>query len=277
MSRWLGRIVFTVAILSVTGTIGLAQRDKDGSLTCRDRDTWYGDRLLGHCEIKEQTLAAGGAITVDARKNGGVSIKGWDRNEVLVRARIQTAAASQNDADELAKQVRIETAGGKIFAAGPESRKDYHWDVSYEIFAPRRSDLSLEAYNGGISIADITGRIEFSGHNGGVVLKRVGGNVHGGTTNGGLVVVLAGARWDGEELDVQTTNGGILMSVPENYSAHLETATVNGHLSVDFPVTVQGRITREIAVNLGAGGPTVRATTTNGGVKIKRLGSGSNY
>ena len=76
MSRWLGRIVFTVAILSVTGTIGLAQRDKDGSLTCRDRDTWYGDRLLGHCEVKEQTLAAGGTITVDARKNGGVSIKG---------------------------------------------------------------------------------------------------------------------------------------------------------------------------------------------------------
>ena len=47
---------------------------------------------MGHCEIKEQTVAAGGAITVDARKNGGVSVKGWDRNEVLVRARIQTAA-----------------------------------------------------------------------------------------------------------------------------------------------------------------------------------------
>jgi hypothetical protein len=33
---------------------------------------------------------------------------------------------------------------------------------------------------------------------------------------------------------------------------------------------VQGRITRELAVNLGSGGPTVRAMTTNGGVKIKR-------
>ena len=38
------------------------------------------------------------------------------------------------------------------------------------------------------------------------------------------------------------------MSVPENYSAHLETGTVNGHLSIDFPVTVQGRISRELAV-----------------------------
>lgn len=274
MNSWIRRIVFIAATLSVMSVLALAQDKSRGSLTCRDN--WYSDRLMGHCEIKEQTVAAGGAITVDARKNGGVSVKGWDRNEVLVRARIQTGASTQSEADDLAKQIRIETGGGKIFAAGPENRKDYHWDVSYEIFVPRRSDLSLEAYNGGISIADVSGRIEFTGHNGGVVLKRVGGLVRGGTTNGGVVVELDGARWDGETLDVKTTNGGIVMSVPENYSAHLETGTVNGHLSVDFPVTVQGRITKELAVNLGSGGPTVRATTTNGSVKIKRTGPGSN-
>ncbi len=274
MNSWIRRIVFIAATLSVMSVLAFAQDKSRGSLTCRDN--WNSDRLMGHCEIKEQTVAAGGTITVDARKNGGVSVKGWDRNEVLVRARIQTSAATQSEADELAKQIRIETGGGKIFAEGPENRKDYHWHVSYEIFVPRRSDLSLEAYNGGISIADVSGRIEFTGHNGGVVLKRVGGLVRGGTTNGGVVVELDGPQWDGETLDVKTTNGGIVMSVPENYSAHLETGTVNGHLSVDFPVTVQGRITRELAVNLGSGGPTVRATTTNGGVKIKRTGPGSN-
>jgi DUF4097 and DUF4098 domain-containing protein YvlB len=87
------------------------------------------------------------------------------------------------------------------------------------------------------------------------------------------VVELTGDRWDGETLDVKTTNGGIVMTIPENYSAHLETGTVNGGLSIDFPVTVQGRITRELAVNLGSGGATVRATTTNGGVRIKRASS----
>jgi len=116
----------------------------------------------------------------------------------------------------------------------------------------------------------VQGRLDFSAVNGGVSLKRVGGTVHGSTTNGGLSVELTGEHWDGEELDVKTTNGGINMSVPENYSAHLETGTVNGNLSIDFPVTVQGRITREIAVNLGSGGPTIRAMTTNGGVRVKR-------
>lgn len=274
MNKWLRLSVFVAALLSLTGALAFAQRDKDGSLSCRDN--WYSDRLVGQCEMREQKMPAGGLLTVDASRNGGVAIKGWDQNEILVRARVQAAAASQGEADQLVKQIRIETSGGKVYAVGPESRKNYQWNVSYEIFVPKRSDLSLEAYNGGISIADVTGNIEFSGHNGGVVLRRVGGTVRGGTMNGGLVVELDGASWSGQELDVKTTNGGIVMAIPENYSANLQTGTVNGHLSIDFPVTVQGRIGKELAVNLGNGGATVRAMTTNGGVKIRRAGAEPN-
>lgn len=269
MNKWLGRSAFIFMLTIGTALSVFADQDK-ASMACRD--DWHSDRLSTHCEIKEQTLPAAGAVSVDGRQNGGMSVKGWDRNDVLVRARIQTAAPSQAEADELARQITIETAGAKIFASGPETRRDFSWSVSYEIFVPRRSDLSLVSHNGGISIVDVQGRLDFTAVNGGVSLKHVGGAVHGGTTNGGLSIELTGDRWDGEELDVKTTNGGISMSLPENYSAHLETGTVNGHLSIDFPVTVQGRISREIAVNLGGGGPTIRAMTTNGGVRVKRGG-----
>src|SRR5689334_17249650 len=273
MYRFLGRSVLIAALVTFTGVAAFAQKDKDRSLTCRD-ENWYNDRLVGNCEIREQTLApSGGTIAIDGKQNGGVSVKGWDQNQVLVRARVQTGAPTAAEAQALGQQVRIETSGSKIFASGPENRQNYHWDVSYEVFVPRHADLSLETHNGGIAIADVNGRIDFSAINGGVVLKRVGGAVRGSTTNGGLVIELAGDRWDGEMLDVRTTNGGVIMSIPENYSAHLETGTVNGGISVDFPVTVQGRINKELAVNLGSGGATVKATTTNGGVRIRRLGS----
>ena len=72
-------------------------------------------------------------------------------------------------------------------------------------------------------------------------------------------------------MDVRTTNGGIVMSVPENYSAFIETGTVNGGVEVDFPVTVQGRITRQLSFNVGSGGQTVKAMTTNGGVRIRKV------
>jgi hypothetical protein len=282
MLRFLGRSVLVAALVATAGIAGLAQKTdkldkldkvkvKDGSLSCRNQN-WYNDRLVGNCEIREQTLApSGGTIAVDGRQNGGVSVKGWDQNQVLVRARVQTGAPTAADAEALSKEIRIETSGAKIFASGPENRENYHWDVSYEIFVPRRSDLSLETHNGGIVISEVNGRIDFTATNGGVVLRKVGGAVRGSTTNGGLVIELTGDRWDGEALDVSTTNGGVVMSIPENYSAHLETGTVNGGISVDFPVPMaQDRRRKELAVNLGAGGPTVKARTTNGGVRIQR-------
>src|SRR6266542_3281068 len=241
MNKLLSRALLAVIMTCVVSVTALSQKQKsDDSLACRDN--WQSDRLVSHCEIKEQTLpATDGTIAVDGRVNGGVSVKGWDRNEILMRARIQTAAPSEAEANDLFRQVTIKTTDSKIFASGPPNRTDHWWSVSYEVFVPRRSNLSLKTNNGGISIDDVNGRLELSGE-----------------------------RWDGEALDVKTTNGGVSMFIPENYSAHLETGTVNGHLSIDFPVTVQGKITREVAVNLGAGGATIRAMTTNGGVRIKR-------
>ena len=277
MQRILGRSVLIAALVTLTGISVFAQ-NKGGALSCRDNHWyndrlvgWYNDRLVGNCEIREQTLAlSGGAIGIDGRQNGGVSVKGWDQNQILVRARVQTGAPTAQEAESLSRQIRIETGGARIFASGPESRRDYHWNVSYEVFVPRRADLSVETQNGGISIADVNGKIDFTAVNGGVVLKKVGGAVRGSTTNGGLVIELSGDRWDGETLDVSTTNGGVVMSVPENYSAHLQTGTVNGSVSVDFPVTVQGRLTKQIALNLGSGGAPIKAMTTNGGVRLKR-------
>ena len=270
MYKSLGRSVLIAALVTFTGVAAYAQRDKDRSLTCRENN-YYNDRLVSNCEIREQTLAPSGAIAIDGRQNGGISVKGWDQGQILVRARVQAGAPTAAEAEALGKQVRIETSGAKIHATGPENKRDYHWDVSYEVFVPRRSDVSLETHNGGIAIADVNGKIDFTALNGGVVLKRVGGAVRGSTTNGGLAIVLSGDRWDGESMDVSTTNGGVSMSVPENYSAHIETGTVNGGVNTEFPVTVKGEMTKQIAVNLGSGGATVRAMTTNGGVHLKKL------
>jgi DUF4097 and DUF4098 domain-containing protein YvlB len=268
MKKWLNYSLLIIAAVTLATANGLAQKKVEGPMECRD--SWGNDRLQNHCEIREQAVPMGGTIDVDAGRNGGVSVKGWDKSEILVRAQIRTAALTLGEAEELAKQVVIQTSGLKIRAEGPSERRDFNWWVSYEVWVPRHSDLSLQAHNGGIGISDVSGKIEFTALNGGVSLRRVGGNVHGSTTNGGLSVELSGDRWDGEELDVSTTNGGVSMSVPENYSAHLETGTVNGNVSVDFPVTVQGRITKELSLNLGSGGATVRAMTTNGGIRLKR-------
>jgi DUF4097 and DUF4098 domain-containing protein YvlB len=243
------------------------------TLSCEDRDRGNRhNRLASHCEMREQTVAsAGGVIAVDARQNGGIAIKGWDRADVLVRSQVWTAAATEAEAQDLGRQVTIQTAGVQIRANGPAHDRDHEWSVSFEVFVPARSSVSLETVNGGISIADVTGDIAFTGVNGGVALKRVGGNVHGSTTNGGVSIQLAGERWDGSGLDVSTTNGGVSLSVPQNYSANVDAGTMNGGIHSDLPITTQGRRDRHISATLGTGGPTLRISTTNGGVSIKRI------
>ena len=248
------------------------QDNQDRQLNCDQQRQWRGDTKARHCEIKEQTLPASGRITVDGGPNGGVSVKGWLRNDVLVRAQIETSASTFSEASAIAQQVNVSTAGGQISSNGPLSGNDRWWAVSYEIFVPQHTDLSLKVHNGGVSIADVRGLIEFDAVNGGASLKRLAGTVRGKTVNGGLSVELAGDRWDGTEFDATTTNGGVNMVIPANYSARFETATVNGHINIDFPVTVSGKITNELSLNLGNGGPLVRAVTTNGGVSIKRKG-----
>ena len=237
---------------------------------CRDNN--WGDRdYERHCEVRESTMP-GGPLNVDAGQNGGVQIEGWDRNDIRVRAIVQTSAREASDARALAGQVQVQAGGGRVYATGPENGRREWWSVSYRINVPRKNDLDLRASNGGITVVGVSGNVRFDTTNGGVRLQDVGGRVNGETRNGGLNVTLSGSRWDGEGLDVQTSNGGVNLLIPDGYNAELETRTVNGGLRIDFPITVQGELTsrRGISTTLGSGGPLVRVRTTNGGVTIRR-------
>ena len=250
----------------------LAQRRnavRDWTLSCSNRR--YGDDGERSCNMVEKTIAfPSGAIEVDSRINGGITVVGENRRDVLVRARVEARARSQSRADRLVEDVEIRTSNGRITADGPDTGRNEWWSVSFEIHVPATADLDLTARNGGIGVAGVTGELRMETVNGGIHLDAVNGNVVAGTTNGGVVVNLDGEGWKGRGLDITTMNGGVTLSVPTGYSAHLETGTTNGGVDIDFPVTVQGRIGRRITTDLGRGGPTIRLITTNGGVSVRR-------
>lgn len=222
-----------------------------------------------YCEVREETIGGAAPLDVDAGANGGIKVIGWDRGDVVVRSIVRGYGETDADARRVVSGVRIETTS-RIRATGPETDRREHWSVQFELHVPRRGQVALRTNNGGISIDDFQGIAEFTARNGGVSLRNVGGEIKGETTNGGLTIDLTGDHWDGMGLDVSTHNGGIKMTVPERYSAELETGTVNGRVSTDFPVMVQGRFDRQLNTTLGSGGVKLRAMTTNGGVTIRR-------
>jgi hypothetical protein len=273
----------TAALLLSAAAILPAQsrnRDRDFGLS---QDAWCRDaRDADVCEVREETLNNVSSVTLDARGNGGVSVRGWNRNDVHIRMRVTAYARNDADARALARDVRLTTSGGVIRADGPRrddrgwSRRDWRdrewWGASYELQVPRDARLTVDATNGGIVIDDVRGTIDAETTNGGLVFYDVSGDVRGRATNGGVVVDIAGDRWQGAGLDVRTTNGGVRVTLPSNYSGELDARAVNGGISVDFPITVQGLLNnrREIRATLGSGGPPIRVATTNGGVRISR-------
>jgi hypothetical protein len=259
---------FSAFLLLTTVVAPMAQVGFDEGFDCDDQSS-HGDRET-YCEIREETLAGGNPLDIDASPNGGIRVRGWDRGDVLVRARVVGYADTEDEARQIVSQVGLETGGGTVRARGPERRDHDYWVVSYEVSAPQNAQLTLNTVNGGISIRDLRGSVRFKARNGGIRLENVGGDFRGETTNGGLNIDLSGDRWEGSGLDVETRNGGVRLELPANYSAELEAGTVNGRLNIDFPVTVQGLVGKRISTVLGGGGPRIRAVTTNGGVSIRR-------
>lgn len=243
---------------------------QEKTLNCNDGGNHW--REAGHyCEIREATIPAGGTLEVDGGTNGGISIQAANRSDILVLSRVESSAEDDATSRRIASEIRVENSGARIYASGPTTEDHQGWSVSYQVFVPARTDLVLHTHNGGISLSGVQGHTQFDAVNGGVTLKRLAGSVEGRTTNGGVHLELADDHWEGDHCDVSTTNGGVTIRVPSNYSAHLETGTVNGGVKIDFPVTVQGEINKQIAVDLGGGGRLVRATTTNGGVRVERM------
>lgn len=205
---------------------------------------------------------------MDAEPNGGIQVEAWDRNEISLLAKVQ-AWSRRGDPREIVNRVEIAT-DRTIMADGPRMERREGWSASFRLMVPRDSNLDLESMNGGINVHGVYGDMAFSTMNGGISLEDVGGRVSGKTTNGGLKVVLFGNQWEGDRLDLQTTNGSVNLTLPEGFRADLTTGTVNGSFHTDFPITVRGRLrSNQLSTQLNGGGPPIRLSTTNGAVRIR--------
>jgi hypothetical protein len=248
------------------------QDNTERQMTCGNGG--YDGESARHCEIREQTVASVGRLSVDASPNGAATVKGWLQGSVLVRARVESRADSEGAAANIASQVSINSTGGQVKALGPQTANNSSWSVSYEIFVPQTTDLDLKTHNGAITISDVRGQIHFDVSNGAVRLRRVAGDVSGSTANGAIQAELAGGIWDGRQMEVSTHNGAVTVSMPSYYSAHVKAETSNGGIQSDFPMTLSGELKpKAVDFNMGSGGPLIHITTTNGAVRLKRAES----
>ncbi len=268
-------LALAVSTLTVLSAPASAQAASQSVAPAQDRnwcsaDHFHVNDLVSYAEIREQRLANGSENSINPGQNGSIKVHGWDKGDVLVRACIQAAAQTDSEARAIASQVTIASGPGMIEPTGPATSEHTYWGLSYEVWVPNVSNLKMQANNGSISVDAVRGQIHFHTENGSVHLTQVGGDVDGSTTNGSLAIDLAGTGWTGSGLRVETTNGSVRLTLPDNFSAQVQASTVNGKVHTDFPVTITGEIGKNLSFQLGQGGPTIEAKTVNGSVHIGR-------
>ena len=268
--------VALLVLVAPTPVLRAQESDDEWLANCRDRwENW--DSRAPHCEIRELGMKpTKGPLKVEPGMNGGVEISGWNRDSIAVTARIQVNARTEEDADAIARDIKIEASGGVVRATGGRGRfgRNQHWGIVFIVRVPRRTDLTISTENGPLSVSDVSGTMDLQTQNGPLTLSGVGGDVHASAQNGPLMVELLGTKWEGTGLDASSQNGPADLEIPDNYNAKIEFGTVNGPMDVGFPmtVTISGRVKDRIATTLGSGGPPIRVVTTNGPMTVRRGG-----
>lgn len=144
-------------------------------------------------------------------------------------------------------------------------------DVSVEITVrlPEGVRLDASTVNGGLTIDGATTDVVARTTNGSIDARSLGGPVSAKTVNGSINV-RAGSLESGRT-EYTTTNGSITVELPARVDADLDMHTTNGRVTSDFPVTIEGSFSaKRIRGKLGHGGPTVRMSTVNGSIRLRK-------
>ena len=220
--------------------------------------------------------------------NGPVRVEQGTGDKVEVRAEKRWRRGDPEDVKITVRQVGA--GGGDVIVCalwndrstcdedGYHSHSDGWWrnndhndvQVEFVVRLPAGVKIDASTVNGRVEIDGATSNVVAHTVNGSIDARSTGGSVTAHTTNGDVMV--SSARLDGDHTEFSTVNGTVTVSLPASVNADVEMHTVNGHLSSDFPLTVEGSFSpRRLHATLGKGGPTLRLSTVNGSIRLRKL------
>jgi hypothetical protein len=202
---------------------------------------------------------------------GSVRVDTWDKDDVLVIAVKEVQGKSVADAERNLALIDVEvlpTASGVSIATRRRSLR-VSGGVSYRITIPERAQLEARVATGGVTAAGVRGGLDVAVTTGGVKLLDVSAPLRVSVVTGGVkadVTALDGA------VSVETTTGGVVLSLPEGAGATLDMATTTGGISCgfDLPVSRASVVGARASGRVNGGGPDVRVRVVTGGIDVRR-------
>ena len=241
----------------------------------------------GHVDLYN---TSGGANEIDAH----ITTNGWPIGDRGVRI-----TESQNG-NEIDLEVRV-----------PNFHFSFGWNnrsVRIELRVPRETDLDVstgdgsvtsQPFHGQLRISTGDGSIDAEGLTGQVRLHSGDGHIRGNGFDGELRAdsgdghIDVSGRFDSLSLEsgdgsvtaevssgskiandwsLRSGDGSVNLRLPDGLNADLDAHTGDGHITMDFPITVSGTISGStIHGKIGSGGPPLVVHTGDGSIHISKM------
>jgi DUF4097 and DUF4098 domain-containing protein YvlB len=216
-------------------------------------------------------LQPGGSLELQ-NVNGTVDVQGWDRNEIEVHA-VKTAKHKESDLELVSIEVDAKPGVVSVATRYPQN-EGVEVAVEYTVRVPHCAHVEhVGTVNGTLRVSGIERVEDLRTVNGNIEVYEGGGSVHAHTTNGNVHLELLHVQ-DKNGAIAETTNGSLLLAVPADTHADLETRCLNGNFFSELPVTFESTLKpREMHGKLGRGGAPIRLHTVNGGIRLVALRS----
>ena len=219
-------------------------------------------------------LSSNGRVSLE-NINGGVTITGWrERNEVQIDA--VKKATSQQKLNEA--RIEIDASGDavRIRTRYPEGHTNNNAaTVTYELHVPTVARLdNISLVNGSLEVSQVSGDIKSSLVNGRTNAHDSAGSAELSAVNGAIDAYYRSLD-NVRQIELKSVNGSVRLGLPSSPNADVSVSTVNGGITTDFPLQVQGKfVGRHIDGKLGSGGTRIAISNVNGSVHIGQ-GEGS--
>jgi putative adhesin len=270
--RHLHILVVAAAALAAVAAPASAQRDYDRSYSY---DSSFASK---------NSIASGGTIRVE-NLNGSIDVEASDNATTTV-----TAVKKWRRGDPSMVHIIVEPGrnGVTVCAIWNDQAKscgdhdrhdndygDRHNDVSvqFTVHVAKGVKVDVNTVNGSVDVEGATASVDAETVNGRVEIATLGGPVTARTVNGSVRASIEHLISSSEPLELETTNGSVELAASPDLDADIDAETTNGGIQSDFPVTINsGLIGKHVHGTIGKGGRKVELHTTNGSVRLKKLG-----
>jgi DUF4097 and DUF4098 domain-containing protein YvlB len=240
---------------------------------------------------EERTIARpDGPLLVESEVNGGVQVRGWDKDTYSVTI-CKAVDASSNNVEQIFSQIKLSVENGRVSVSGPSDHDN--WTVLLLVRAPKSANIELRANNGPLSIYDLDGKLSARATNGPISLRGFSGDadisaVNGPidltgnsgklrlhTENGPISVSLSGDAWRGSGLEADAKNGPLTLRVPKNYQSSLLVES-NGHSPMSCQATFCDKARKtwdedRRRIEFGNAPAVIHLSTVNGPIAVKQI------